>query len=106
MGAKKGPVIKLTKNEKRWIWLWEKLFEYDLALENSRCPFEVQKCVLYRRTVLERLLRDGHVLGTDMELEMRVQLGEGFDFHALASACIVIEDYNTTGGQNLSGASK
>ena len=98
--AEKIPIIVLPGE--RVQQLRKKLAEYKVRVDSFRAP-ELQMDTICKKTVLERLLRDGQVNTWELSREMLKTYGSGFDPWAFNNACGVVEDYCKTGGQNVFG---
>lgn len=96
-------VITLPTDETRQWQLCEKLAEYKKRRHPYRAP-ESQMDVICKIAVLERLC-EGKVNTCELSRDMVKNYGSGFNADDFNNACMVIQDYRETGGQNVRGGS-
>lgn len=101
------PGIILPERRRKQLEL--KLDEYKARLverESASNPEEQLKPdskLIYKIFVLDRLLQDGSVKLNSLSLELKKELGNSFNKNLFTRACIVIQDYCETGGENIYG---
>ena len=93
-----GQVITLPQDEQLVARLRRKLVEYHGRLELDERGHARSLGSVYKTLVLERLLKDGRVCVDELKLEVERLLGD-LDYRRFRNACLVIEDYATTGGK-------
>jgi hypothetical protein len=105
-----SPVLVLPDDEERVEQLKRKLEEYRerIASAHRANPNKhpgfinlVMADALYKKEILERLLRDGQVNTWVLSLELGNTYGPNFDLEVFDNACGVIDDYCKTGGASI-----
>jgi len=88
----KSLVITLPEERKRVEQLKMKLEEYKGRISTMG--------TICKKTILERLLKDGKISTWEIAEEMIKKYGSDFNAGKFNNACAVILDYCTTGGEN------
>lgn len=99
---KESPIIVLPDSKERQEQLKAKLKEYQGRIDPYRHP-ALQMGAICKKTVLERLLKDGKINTWELSEEMSKTYGLDFDAESFDNACAVIKDYCKTGGAHTKG---
>ncbi|MBN2095978.1 hypothetical protein JW752_01105 [Candidatus Peregrinibacteria bacterium] len=98
VGREKPDAIQVPKNTERIVQLQKKLRSYYERYDLRTAPREQMDTICKIRVLVE-LLTHGHCRPRDLEQEMCPAYGDDFDHEAFENACLVINDYCSTGGQ-------